>query len=82
MFVIQGTTSRTCVWDGDYLVLPTDSGKLVWWSMAGEKVREFKVGSPDYIVRLDWSVSGHSLWMCGFSTLSLLSVKRDETDCE
>ena len=59
-------------------MLPSDSGKLVWWSPAGEKLCEFTVGSADYIVRLDWSVSSHALWMCGFSTLSYLQVKRND----
>ena len=59
-------------------MLPSDSGKLVWWSPAGEKLCEFMVGSADYIVRLDWSVSSHALWMCGFSTLSYLQVKRND----
>ena len=74
----QGYTSRTCAWDGDDLVLPSDSGKLIWWSLSGEKRCEFKVGSADFIVRLDWSVSSHALWMCGFSSLSYLEVKRDD----
>ena len=59
-------------------MLPTDSGSLLWWSMSGEKVKEVKIGSPDFLVRLDWSVSRQSLWVCGFSALRLLSVSRDE----
>ena len=74
----QGVTARTCVWDGDCLVLPSDSGALLWWSTSGVKVKEVKIGSPDYLVRLDWSVSGQSLWVCGFSALRLLSVTRDK----
>ncbi len=74
----QGVTSRTCVWDGACLVLPTDSGSLVWWSTEGSKVKEVKIGSPDTIVRLDWSVSRKSLWVCGFSALRLLKFERDE----
>ena len=59
-------------------MLPSDSGKLVWWSLSGEKRCEFKVASADFIVRLDWSVSSHALWMCGFSSLSYLEVKRGD----
>ena len=59
-------------------MLPSDSGKLVWWSPAGEKLCEFTVRSADYIVRLDWSVSNHALWMCGFGTLSYLQVKGND----
>ena len=64
------------MWDGETLILPSDSGKLVWWSVSGEKLFEASVGSPDYIVRLEWSVSGKALWMCGFSTLSYVEVVR------
>lgn len=32
----------------------------------------------DYIVRMDWSVSGEGLWMCGFSCLCYLAVERNE----
>ena len=78
MFSPQGFSSRTCVWDGSSLVLPADSGKLVWWEAGGEKLGEFRAGSADYIVRLDWSVSGHALWLCGFSVLSYLQVKRKD----
>ncbi len=74
----QGVTSRTCVWDGVCLVLPTDAGSLAWWSMEGSKVKELKFGSPDIIVRLDWSISGECLWVCSISSLQLLSVNRDE----
>lgn len=76
-FPFQGYSSRTCTWDGNALVLPSDGGKLSWWSTCGEKLHEFKVGGADYIVRLDWSVSGHALWICGFSNLGYLHINRD-----
>ena len=57
-------------------MLPSDSGKLVWWSQSGDRLASFAVGSCDYVVRLDWSVSGHALWMCGFSTMTYFDVKR------
>ena len=65
------------MWDGQSLILPSNSGKLMWWSVSGEKLFEVCVGSPDYIVRLAWSVSGKALWMCGFSTLSYVEVEKD-----
>ena len=74
---MQGYGSRSCVWDGQSLILPSNSGKLMWWSVSGEKLFEVSVGSPDYIVRLAWSVSGKALWMCGFSTLSYVEVEKD-----
>lgn len=77
-YLSQGYTSRTCVWDGEHLVLPSDSGKLMWWSKTGEKVAEFKAGSADYIVRLEWSVSGRGLWIIGFSSLTRLQVERSD----
>ena len=72
----QGYSSRTCVWDGDALVLPSDSGKLVWWSQNGDKLTSFAVGSSDYMVRLEWSISGRALWMCGFSSMTCLDVRK------
>ena len=80
MFVCsyQGYTCRTCTWDGDSLVLPSDSGKLVWWSVTGDKLASFAVGTSDYVVRLEWSVSGRALWMCGFSTMTCLEAKRSD----
>ncbi len=77
-FSHQGYTCRTCVWDGDSLVLPSDSGKLVWWSVTGDKLASFAVGTSDYVVRLEWSVSGRALWMCGFSTMTCLEAKRSD----
>lgn len=68
--------SRSCVWDGDNLVLPSESGKLVWWSVSGDRIFEANEESHDFIVHLQWSVSGSGLWMCGFSTLSYVEVKR------
>lgn len=76
MYFYQGYSCRTCVWDGDSLVLPSDSGKLVWWSQTGNKLASFAVGTSDYVVRLEWSVLGRALWMCGFSTMICLEVKR------
>lgn len=69
--------SRSCVWDNENLVLPSDSGTLVWWSVSGDKLFEEKVASSDFIVHLEWSVSGKALWMCGFSTLSYVEVKKN-----
>lgn len=59
-------------------MLPSDSGKLVWWSRTGDRLASFSVGSADYVVRLDWSVSGRCLWMCGFSTMTCLEVKKTD----
>ena len=39
---------------------------------------EFKVMSSDFVVHIDWSVGGDSLWVCGFSKLSYCPVTRDE----
>ena len=78
-FAMQGYGSRSCVWDGESLILPSNSGKLLWWSVSGEKLFEVSAGSPDYIVRLAWSASGTALWMCGFSTLSYVEVEKDST---
>ena len=64
------------MWDGDALVLPSDSGELVWWSQSGGKLASFAVGSSDYVVRLEWSVSGGALWMCGFSSMTYLDVRK------
>ena len=36
------------------------------------------MGPPDYIVRLDWSISGNALWKCGFSTLTYVEVMRSD----
>lgn len=70
--------SRSCVWDNKNLVLPSDSGTLVWWSVSGNKLFEEKVASPDFIVHLEWSASSKALWMCGFSTLSYVEVKKNQ----
>lgn len=51
---------------------------MAWWSREGEKVLEFESCMQDYIVRMDWSVSGEGLWMCGFSCLCYLAVERNE----
>ena len=75
---LQGYVSRCCVWDGESLILPSDSGKLIWWSIFGTKLFEANVGPPDYIVRLEWSVSGNALWKCGFSTLTYVEVMRSD----
>ena len=61
-------------------MLPSDSGKLIWWSLSGEKMAEFSVWSGDYIVRADWSVSGAALWVCGFSTLRYVKIERRNDD--
>ena len=71
--------SRTCVWDGESLVLPSDSGSLIWWSVSGIQLFETQAGPADFTVCLQWSVSGGGLWRCGFSTLSYLDVVRDDT---
>lgn len=75
--VMQGYVSRSCVWDNENLILPSDTGTLVWWSVSGRKLFQEKVASSDYIVHLEWSVSGKALWMCGFSTLSYVEVKKN-----
>ena len=59
-----------------YLVLPSDSGKISWLSMAGERIFEAVVGPTGYIVHLTWSLSGRALWMCGFSRLCYVEVER------
>lgn len=63
-------------------MVPSDSGKVTWWSREGEKVEEFESCVQDYIVRMDWSVSGGGLWVCGFSCLSYLAVERSQTGKE
>ena len=59
-------------------MVPSDSGKVVWWSQAGEKMVELESCLQDYIVSMDWSVSGNGFWMCGFSCLAYFTVERDE----
>lgn len=49
----------------------------MWWSVLGNKLFEGRVASPDFVVHLEWSVSGKALWMCGFSTLSYVEVKKN-----
>ena len=66
------------MWDGESLVLPSDSGSLIWWSVSGSQLFEVHAGPGDYTVCLQWSVSGEGLWQCGFSTLSYLEVVRDD----
>ena len=73
----QGYTSRSCEWDGEHLVLPSDSGKLVWWTLSGERLFEAAVDVHGYVVHLQWSLSGKTLWMCGFSRLSYVEVHRN-----
>lgn len=48
----------------------------MWWSVLGNKLFEGHVASPDFVVHLEWSVSGKALWMCGISTLSYVEVKK------
>ena len=76
-FPPQGYTSRSCVWDGEQLVLPSDSGKLVWWSTSGERLFEAAVDVPGYVVHMQWSLSGRAVWMCGFSRLSYVEIDRN-----
>ena len=64
------------MWDGENLVLPSDTGKLVWWNMSGDRLFEAHLESPDFIVHIDWSVSGSALWMCGFSALTYVEVEK------
>ena len=59
-------------------MLPSDSGKVMWWSVDGEKVAEFESCFQDYVMHMDWSVSGKAIWICGFSCLLLLSVDWDD----
>ena len=68
--------ARSCVWDGDHLILPSNSGRLVWWNVSGDRLFEANVGSADHIVHLDWSLSGRALWICGFSTLHYVEVEK------
>lgn len=58
--------------------MPSDSGRVMWWSMAGEKVMEFDSGLQDYVMHMDWSVSRKGLWICGFSCLLYLNVIRND----
>jgi WD40 repeat protein len=73
-----GVTPRTCVWDEDLLLFPSDSGKLLWWSpQSGECVKEVKILEQDYFVRIDWDTPGESLFVCGFTTLNHVSLKKE-----
>lgn len=45
----------------------------------GNKEYEFKVGSSDFIVHIDWSINGDGLMICGFSNLSYCTVERNDT---
>lgn len=58
--------------------MPSDSGKVMWWSKEGEKLLEVESGVQDYVVHMDWSVSARGLWICGFSCLSYLAVERND----
>ena len=59
-------------------MVPCDAGKLTWWNRNGEKVAEFSSEMHDYIVHIDWSISGRGLWICGFSCLAYLTVERND----
>lgn len=73
-----GFSSRTCAWDKDLLLLPSDSGKLTWINVQdGSKVQEIRVGSSDYIVHVSLS-SSSDLWLCGFSRLLYCTVERND----
>ena len=76
--VVQGSGFRTGIWDKDYFVIHSDSGKVMWWDRGGEKVLEFDTGFSDIVVHVDWSVSGKGLWICGFSCLAYCTVERDD----
>ena len=66
------------MWDGDLLLFPSDTGKLLWWSpRGGNCVKEVKILEQDYFVRVDWDVPGESLFVCGFTTLNHVTVKRE-----
>ena len=58
-------------------MLPSDSGKLVWWSTSGERLFEAAVDIPGYVVHMQWSLSGRAVWMCGFSRLSYVEIDRN-----
>ena len=75
-FCPQGSGFRTGIWDGEYLVVHSDSGKVMWWDREGEKVLEFATGFSDIVVHMDWSLSGRGLWVCGFSCLDYCAVER------
>ncbi len=67
------------MWDGGLLLFPTDTGKLVWWSTSGEKVAEVKVLEQDYYVRLAWDAPQRTLFVCGFTTLSHVTLQRESS---
>ena len=67
------------MWDGDLLLFPTDSGKLVWWNTTGEKVAEVKVLEQDYYVRLAWDEPQRTLFVCGFTTLNHVTLQRESS---
>jgi hypothetical protein len=51
---------------------------VAWWGQDGGRRAQFESFMQDYVVRMDWSVSGEGLWICGFSCLLYLAVKRNE----
>ena len=58
--------------------MPSDSGKVAWWSREGERVCEFESCVQDYVVRMNWSRSGNGMWICGFSYLVYLAIDRSD----
>lgn len=58
-------------------MVPSDNGKVAWWSQDGDKTEEFESFMQDYVVRMDWSTSGEGLWLCGFSCILYLAVERN-----
>ena len=57
--------------------MPSDSGKLVWWSMFGERLFEAAVDVTGYVVHLQLSLNGRALWVCGFSRLSYVEIDKN-----
>ena len=76
----QGYTARACMWDNDLLLFPTDTGRLVWWNLDGQCVKEIKVLEQDYFVHIAWDELGKSLFVCGFSTLNHVTLTRSAPD--
>ena len=75
LLMFQGTGFRTCLWDGNLLLLPCDSGKLTWWNVGGEKEEELHTGVRDLVSHVSLSASGNGIWICG-SNMSFFELVR------
>lgn len=60
------------------MIVPSDSGKVSWWSEDGDKVTQCSNGLQDTVVHIDLSLSGNGLWICGFSSLAFFNIERSE----